>query len=200
MALWRLHGLARTSDRGMALHFDLHAGLLSLSLSLAGLLSPSTSEPIVEHARLLDRVFNDTYHDFVHQQPTCGVPTSSWPEWFRSSFSHDPAFSSPLGSDCDPVAQCMPAFQRVLPDLRPSSLALRVVAESRIVSRRIWVERQAASVLESFSRRAQQLQATAVQFASDHALGLLVFYGFFPAKAVGRCLCFLAKVCRASGH
>ena len=65
-------------------------------------------------------------------------------------------------------------------------LALRVVAESRIVSRRIWVERQAASVLESFSRRAQQLQATAVQFASDHALGLLVFYGFFPAKAVGR--------------
>ena len=94
----------------------------------------------------------------------------------------------------------MPAFQLVLPDLRPSSLALRVVAESRIVSRRIWVERQAASVLESFSRRAQQFQATAVQFASDHALGLLVFYGFFPAKAVGRCLCFLAKVCRAPGH
>ena len=94
----------------------------------------------------------------------------------------------------------MPAFQRVLPDLRPSSLAMRVVAESRIVSRRIWVERQAAAVLDFISVRAHKFQSTAFQFASDHALGLLVFYGFFPAKAFVRFLWFLAKVCRAPGH
>ena len=174
------------------------AGHLSLSLSLAGLLLPSTSEPIVEHSRLLDIVFNTTYSEFLQLQTPCGraVPqSSSWTDWVFDRISHQ----SP-DPDCEPIAYCIPAFQRLIPSLLPSTLAVKVVAPARVVTVRIWLERFASKSLEAFWTQVTFVRSRAITFVSDHALAPIVCYACFPGRAIMSCLKLLTKVPRTSAR
>ena len=169
---------------------------LSLSLSLAGLLLPSTSEPIVEHGRLLDAAFNASYSEFVQLQTPCGraVPqAASWTDWAIDRIS-----TQPPDPDCEPMAYCIPAFQRLIPTLLPSTLAAKVLASARVVAVRIWLERRATKSLEWFWTQVTFVRSWAITFVSDHALAFIVCYICFPGRAIMSCLKLLTKVSRTS--
>ena len=155
---------------------------------------PSTSEPIVEHGRLLGVVFNTTYSEFLQLQTPCGraVPqSSSWTDWAFDRMSRQP--SDP---DCEPIAYCIPAFQRLIPSLLPSTLAVKVVAPARVVTVRIWLERFASKSLDAFWTQVTFVRSRAITFATDHALAPIVCYACFPGRAIMSCLKLRSKASR----
>ena len=155
---------------------------------------PSTSEPIVEHSRLLDIVFNTTYSEFLQLQTPCGwlvSQSSSWTDWMFGRISHHS--SDP---DCGPIAYCIPAFQRLIPSLLPSALAVEIVAHARGVTVRISLERFASKSLEAFWTQVTFVRSWAITFATDHALALIVCYPCFPGRAVMSCFKLLSKASR----
>ena len=171
---------------------------LALSLSFAGLLLPSASEPIVEHGRLLDAVFNTSYSEFLQLQTPCGwavSQSSSWTDWVFDRISHHS--SDP---DCEPIAYCIPAFQRLIPSLLPSTLAVRIIAPARVVTIRISLERFASQSLEAFWTQVTDVRSWAITFASDHALALIVCYLCFPGRTIMACLKLLSKTSRTSAQ
>ena len=96
------------------------------------------------------------------------------------------------------MAYCIPAFQRLIPTLLPSSLAAKVLASARVVTVRIWLERRASRSLEVFWAQVTSVRSWTIAFVSDHALALFVCYVCFPGKAIMSCLKLLAKVSRTS--
>ena len=159
---------------------------------------PSTSEPIVEHSRLLDVVFNTTYPEFLQLQTPCGraVPqSSSWTDWVFERISHQPP-----DPDCEPIAYCIPAFQRIIPSLLPSALAVKIVAPARVVTIRISLGRFASKSLEAFWTQVTVVRSWAITFASDHALALIVCYLCFPGRTIMACLKLLSKTSRTSAQ
>ena len=161
----------------------------SLSLSLAGMLSPSAFEPIIQHGRILDEVFNATVLSFLQEYSPCAdrVHQTLWYDWL---------FSPSLPPDCEPIAFCMPAFQRLMPVLAPSVLAATYHASAPAMSVRFWFEASWHSSLEYGMTQASSLRTYAITFISDHALVILVLYMCFP----GRTLLSLVKLITKSSR
>ena len=167
----------------------------SLSLSLAGLLLPSAGEPIAEHSRLLDSVFNVTYYDFLHYGSPCNrdvPPLSTWADWVFGRVS-----TRSFDVDCEPMAYCFPAFQRLVPSLLPSNLAVRINTPLRVVSFRIRLERLVCSLSAAAWSQFAVVRSRAITFVTDHALALFVCYMCFPSKAILSCLKLLTRVPRS---
>ena len=98
------------------------------------------------------------------------------------------------------MAYCIPAFQRLIPTLLPSTLAVKVVASARVVTVRIWLELRATKSLERVWAQVTSVRSWAITFVSDHALARIVCYICFPGRAIMSCLKLLTKVPRTSAQ
>ena len=153
------------------------------------MLSPSPFEPIIQHGRILDEVFNATVLSFIDEYSPCvdRVYHPSWYDWFSSP---------PLPPDCEPIAFCLPAFQRIVPSLAPSVLAAHHHASVPAMTVRFWFEASWLSSLEYVKTQASTLKTFAITFVSDHALVILVLYMCSP----GRTLVSLVKLIMKSSR
>ena len=156
---------------------------------------PSVGEPIVEHSRLLNSVFNATYHDFLHHGSPCShvvPPPFTWADW---AFGRGGGQSFDV--DCEPMAYCFPAFQRLVPSPLPSNLAANITTPLRVVSFRIWLGRLVSSFSAAAWSQIAVVRSRAITFVTNHALALFVCYMCFPSKAILSCLKLLTRVPRS---
>ena len=156
---------------------------ISLSLSLAGLLLPSTLTPISEFSRALDIAFNDTIQlyasdlEWCRMRPVLSAP--SWEEWMWSWIAFHQRYH-----DCEPLLACHADFLLLFPPLRPSTLALQVPDMIRVISFRLRVEQLVWNGFSAFSELSSALYAKAVIFASEHPGLVFMLYSFFPSRLV----------------
>ena len=152
---------------------------VSLSLSLTGLILPSHTTHLKEHALVLDSAFNTTYSTFLASQ-TCDSPhpIHDYVWWF-------PFFSSPVSDpDCEHVARCLPAIRRLIPLVQPSTLIASYSTPLRIVSTRVWFESHISQAWSSFASFVYAVRTSTVTFMCDNATTLLSVYCLFPGRSV----------------
>ena len=155
----------------------------SLSLSLAGLLLPSTLTPVLEYSHALDIAFNSSIHLYTTDHGWCLLrrfpSTPSWEEWMWSWIS-----PRVMHHDCDPILTCHSHVLSISPRFRPSALALQVPREIRVVSFRLRVEEMLSDFASAILERINSLYAKAVLYASEHPGPVCMCYLLFPTRLV----------------
>ena len=117
-----------------------------------------------------------------------------WWDWWSSSFNptDDP--------DCEPMAYCIPAFQRILPELYPSALVARNVVPLRAVVFRSRIEMMVDRVVGVFHSGITHLYNQAITYLSDHVTAIYMFYALFPSRMVMSTLRLGFRMLRQNSH
>ena len=171
---------------------------ISLSLSLAGLLLPSHSSHLTEHARILDGAFNASVASFVSSQ-ICEISDFDSPFSWSHYLLRLVSLSSHLDPDCESVSRCLPAIRRLESHVRPSALIAHHSTPLRVVSTRVWIESRVSRAYASVTSYVSDGRSRIIALASDHAVTLLGVYMLFPSRALLSVTKLLLRVSRGKG-
>ena len=170
---------------------------ISLSLSVSGLLLPSTRPQVEEYGLLLDKVFNRTVSHFMDSYrlgcPIAGVDLS-WQLWLMSWWTATPD----PDLECLPVALCSPLVDDLARVILPSTMASHISTDIQVLSLRLRLEKQASSVGSWFATAFWSCYSRMIKFAGDHAIVLSAIYMGFPGKKLFSFLKLCVTVVRPS--
>ena len=154
-----------------------------LSLSLAGLLLPSTLTPVSEFSRALDIAFNNSTQLYTTDHEWCLLRrfpfTPSWEEWLWSWIDSRSTYH-----DCDPILACHFHVLHIIPRFRPSVLALQVPRQIRVVSFRLRVEQLLWDCVSAILELISSFYAKTILYAAEHPGPVFMCYMLFPTRLV----------------